>query len=88
MAANPALRRDRGDGHLTRSLTMRGYPIWAPTRCEIYPVPSEWYSCAIPDMVNEFPPLRVSKAVVFQHLPAQLTIFMGRNTELSQVASC
>jgi predicted ATPase len=38
-----------------------------------------------PDLVNYFPPLRVSKAVNSQRLPAQLTSFVGRNTELSQV---
>ena len=31
-----------------------------------------------PDVVNEFPPLRVSKAVVSQRLPVQLTSFVGR----------
>jgi predicted ATPase/class 3 adenylate cyclase/DNA-binding CsgD family transcriptional regulator len=38
-----------------------------------------------PDLVNEFPPLRVSKAVVSQHLPVQLTSFVGRQAELTQV---
>jgi predicted ATPase/class 3 adenylate cyclase/DNA-binding CsgD family transcriptional regulator len=38
-----------------------------------------------PDLVSYFPPLRVSKAVNSQRLPAQLTSFVGRNTELSQV---
>src|SRR3984957_15048601 len=32
-----------------------------------------------PDLVNEFPPLRVSTAVVSQHLPVQLTSFVGRD---------
>ena len=44
-----------------------------------------WCSCAIPDLVNEFPPLRVSKTVVSQHLPVQFTTFVGRKTELAQV---
>ncbi|BBY06127.1 helix-turn-helix transcriptional regulator [Mycobacterium noviomagense] len=34
-----------------------------------------------PDLRNEFPPLRVAKATVSQHLPAQLTNFIGRQTE-------
>jgi predicted ATPase/class 3 adenylate cyclase/DNA-binding CsgD family transcriptional regulator len=38
-----------------------------------------------PDLVNEFPPLRVSKAVASQHLPTQLTSFVGRDAELTQV---
>jgi predicted ATPase/class 3 adenylate cyclase/DNA-binding CsgD family transcriptional regulator len=38
-----------------------------------------------PDVDNEFPPLRVSKAIISQHLPAQLTSFVGRSTELSQI---
>jgi predicted ATPase/class 3 adenylate cyclase/DNA-binding CsgD family transcriptional regulator len=38
-----------------------------------------------PDLVNEFPPLRVSKAVISQHLPVQLTSFVGRDAELSQL---
>jgi predicted ATPase/class 3 adenylate cyclase/DNA-binding CsgD family transcriptional regulator len=38
-----------------------------------------------PDLVNEFPPLRISKAVISQRLPAQLTSFVGRDAELAQV---
>jgi predicted ATPase/class 3 adenylate cyclase/DNA-binding CsgD family transcriptional regulator len=38
-----------------------------------------------PDLVNDFPPLRVSKAVTSQRLPVQLTSFVGRQAELSQV---
>src|ERR1700678_3251546 len=38
-----------------------------------------------PDLVNEFPPLRVSKLTVSQHLPASITSFVGRQTELAQV---
>jgi predicted ATPase/class 3 adenylate cyclase/DNA-binding CsgD family transcriptional regulator len=38
-----------------------------------------------PDLVNEFPPLRVSKAVVVQRLPMQLTSFVGRDEQLTQV---
>jgi predicted ATPase/class 3 adenylate cyclase/DNA-binding CsgD family transcriptional regulator len=49
------------------------------------PRPERVVQLCHPDMANEFPPLRVPKAVVSQHLPAQLTSFVGRNTELSQV---
>ena len=38
-----------------------------------------------PDLRNEFPPLRVSKAVVATRLPVQLTSFVGRDAELIQV---
>jgi predicted ATPase/class 3 adenylate cyclase/DNA-binding CsgD family transcriptional regulator len=38
-----------------------------------------------PDLVNDFPPLRISKAVVSQRLPTQLTSFMGRDEQLTQV---
>ena len=38
-----------------------------------------------PDLVNEFPPLRVAKPVASQHLPVQLTTFVGREAELTQV---
>jgi hypothetical protein len=38
-----------------------------------------------PDLPNEFPPLRVSTAVVAQHLPVQLTSFVGRAAEIIDV---
>ena len=38
-----------------------------------------------PDLVNVFPPLRVSKAVVSQRFPTQLTSFVGRDEQLTQV---
>jgi predicted ATPase/class 3 adenylate cyclase/DNA-binding CsgD family transcriptional regulator len=38
-----------------------------------------------PDLVNDFPPLRVAKAVTFQHLPVQLTSFVGRDADIAQV---
>jgi len=38
-----------------------------------------------PDLVNEFPPLCEPKTVVSQHLPMQLTTFIGREAELTQV---
>jgi predicted ATPase/class 3 adenylate cyclase/DNA-binding CsgD family transcriptional regulator len=49
------------------------------------PRPERVVQLCHPDLVNYFPPLRVSKAVNSQRLPAQLTSFVGRNTELSQV---
>ena len=38
-----------------------------------------------PDLVNDFPPLRVSEPVGAQHLPVQLTSFVGRETDIAQV---
>jgi predicted ATPase/DNA-binding CsgD family transcriptional regulator len=49
------------------------------------PRPERVIQLCHPDLINEFPPLRVSKAIISQRLPVQLTSFVGRNTELSQV---
>ncbi len=38
-----------------------------------------------PDLVNDFPPLRVANAVVSQRFPVQLTSFIGRDEQLAQV---
>ena len=38
-----------------------------------------------PDLVNEFPPLRTPKAVAASYLPVQLTSFVGRDTQLTQL---
>ncbi|BBX44435.1 helix-turn-helix transcriptional regulator [Mycobacterium cookii] len=38
-----------------------------------------------PDLVNDFPSLRVSTAVVSQALPTQLTSFVGRESELTEL---
>src|ERR1700678_1301288 len=49
------------------------------------PRPERVVQLCHPDLVNEFAPLRVSKTVSSQHLPVQLTSFVGRQAELSQV---
>jgi predicted ATPase/class 3 adenylate cyclase/DNA-binding CsgD family transcriptional regulator len=49
------------------------------------PRPERVLQLCHPDLVNEFPPLRVTKASVSQSLPIQLTSFVGRDTELAQV---
>ncbi len=49
------------------------------------PRPERVMQLCHPDLRNEFPPLRTSKAVVSQNLPVQLTSFVGRDTELTQV---
>src|SRR6202022_4456662 len=38
-----------------------------------------------PDLVNEFPPLRTTTTVAAAHLPVQLTSFVGRDVELTQL---
>ncbi|MBV9722871.1 MAG: LuxR family transcriptional regulator, partial [Mycobacterium sp.] len=49
------------------------------------PRPERAMQLCHPDLVNEFPPLRTSKAVVSQCLSVQLTSFVGREAELAQV---
>ena len=49
------------------------------------PRPERVIQLCHPDMVNEFPPLRISKAVISHHLPVQLSSFIGRDKELFQV---
>jgi predicted ATPase/class 3 adenylate cyclase/DNA-binding CsgD family transcriptional regulator len=49
------------------------------------PRPERVMQLCHPDLVNDFPPLRVSKASVSQHLPVQLTSFVGRQAELTRV---
>jgi predicted ATPase/class 3 adenylate cyclase/DNA-binding CsgD family transcriptional regulator len=49
------------------------------------PRPERAMQLCHPDLVNDFPPLRVAKAVIFQHLPVQFTSFIGRDKQLTQV---
>ncbi len=49
------------------------------------PRPERVMQLCHPDLVNEFPSLRVSSTVVSRRLPVQLTRFVGRDTELAQV---
>ncbi|OBB99388.1 LuxR C-terminal-related transcriptional regulator [Mycobacterium sp. 852002-40037_SCH5390672] len=49
------------------------------------PRPERVVQLCHPDLINEFPPLRVSISVVSQHLPVQLTRFVGRDAELAQL---
>ena len=49
------------------------------------PRPERVVQLCHPDVVNDFPPLRVSKTVISQRLPVQLTNFVGRVAELTQV---
>ena len=49
------------------------------------PRPERVVQLCHPDVVNEFPALRVSKAIISQRLPVQLTSFVGRQEQLTQV---
>ena len=49
------------------------------------PRPERVIQLCHPDLVNEFPPLRTSKAILSQQLPMQLTSFVGRDEQLTQV---
>ena len=49
------------------------------------PRPERVVQLCHPDLINEFPPLRVAKPVASQRLPVQLTTFVGREAELTQV---
>jgi predicted ATPase/class 3 adenylate cyclase/DNA-binding CsgD family transcriptional regulator len=49
------------------------------------PRPERVVQLCHPDLCNEFPPLRIREAVVAQHLPAQLTSFVGRDAEMIEV---
>src|ERR1700742_5171268 len=75
----------------TESLVLDGLPddVWLtdlgshPLRD--LPRPERVMQLCHPDLVNEFPPLRVTKTIVDQHLPVQLTSFVGREAELARV---
>jgi predicted ATPase/class 3 adenylate cyclase/DNA-binding NarL/FixJ family response regulator len=49
------------------------------------PRPERVVQLCHPDLVNEFPPLRVSDTVVSTRFPAQLTSFVGRDVALTQL---
>jgi predicted ATPase/class 3 adenylate cyclase/DNA-binding CsgD family transcriptional regulator len=49
------------------------------------PRPERVVQLCHPDLVNEFPPLRVASPVVSSRLPVQLTSFVGRDGQLAQL---
>ncbi|MDT5139392.1 MAG: hypothetical protein QOD58_3654, partial [Mycobacterium sp.] len=51
------------------------------------PRPERVVQLCHPDLCDEFPPLRMREAVVAQHLPAQLTSFVGRDAEMLEVGN-
>jgi predicted ATPase/class 3 adenylate cyclase/DNA-binding CsgD family transcriptional regulator len=49
------------------------------------PRPERAVQLCHPDIRNDFPPLRVSNRLATQNLPSQLTSFVGRTTEMTDV---
>jgi predicted ATPase/class 3 adenylate cyclase/DNA-binding CsgD family transcriptional regulator len=49
------------------------------------PRPERVMQVCHPDLNNEFPPLRTAKSAGAPSLPAQLTSFVGRNTEMAEI---
>ncbi|MBY0389071.1 MAG: LuxR C-terminal-related transcriptional regulator [Mycobacterium pseudokansasii] len=49
------------------------------------PRPERVVQLCHPDLRNDFPPLRTRETVVVQHLPVQLTSFVGRQGEMNDV---
>jgi class 3 adenylate cyclase len=49
------------------------------------PRPERVVQLCHPDLNNEFPPLRTPNSVASQHLPVQLTSFVGRGAEMDDV---
>src|ERR1700733_13048170 len=93
----PARLRDLGQGGqtlisgTTEALVLDGLPsaAWLTDlgthRLRDLPRPERVVQLCHPDLVNEFAPLRVSKPPASQHLPTQLTNFVGRQAELNQL---
>jgi predicted ATPase/class 3 adenylate cyclase/DNA-binding CsgD family transcriptional regulator len=50
------------------------------------PRPERVVQMCHPDLNNEFPPLRVTKAVAGHNLPTQLTSFVGRGVQIADVS--
>src|SRR6185312_11770340 len=49
------------------------------------PRPERVVQMCHPDLINEFPPLRVRTAVASHNLPAQLTSFVGRQEQMEEL---
>lgn len=49
------------------------------------PRPERVVQLCHPDLCNEFAPLRLRETIVAQHLPPQLTSFVGRDAEMGEV---
>ena len=68
----------------TGYLRVRGCPIWAPTHYVICPARSGWCSCAIP-IGQRVPAAANAERFCCPNLPVQLTSFVGRDAELTQL---
>ena len=75
----------------TEALVLDGLPagVWL-TDLGTHPLrdlprPERVVQLCHPDLINEFPPLRVSKVLASQSLPVQLTSFVGRDAEQTKV---
>ena len=75
----------------TEALVLDGLPddVWVTDlgthSLRDLPRPERVMQLCHPDLVNDFAPLRVDKAVISQHLPMQLTSFVGRDEQLTQL---
>jgi predicted ATPase/class 3 adenylate cyclase/DNA-binding CsgD family transcriptional regulator len=49
------------------------------------PRPEHVMQLSHPDLHNDFPPLRTSESAASQHLPVQLTTFVGRDAQMADV---
>src|SRR6195952_5277790 len=49
------------------------------------PRPERVVQLCHPDLHNDFPPLRTANVVAAEHLPAQLSTFIGRQVEISEI---
>jgi predicted ATPase/DNA-binding CsgD family transcriptional regulator len=76
---------------LTEALVVDRLPadVWLTDlgthRLRDLPRPERVVQLCHPDLVNDFPPLRTPKTVADTNLPVQLTSFVGRNAELTQL---
>jgi predicted ATPase/class 3 adenylate cyclase/DNA-binding CsgD family transcriptional regulator len=89
--------RDLGHGGqtllsgVTEALVLDGLPVdtWLTDlgthSLRDLPRPERVMQLCHPDLVNDFLPLRVAKAVISQRLPVQFTSFVGRHEQLGQV---
>ncbi len=79
------LRRHRGIGVRTAARKVHGWPISARIGCAMYRVRNGWRSCAIPIFATSSLRCGSTKASALQRLPAQLTSFVGRESEMAEV---
>jgi predicted ATPase/class 3 adenylate cyclase/DNA-binding NarL/FixJ family response regulator len=75
----------------TEALVLDGLPgdVWLTAlgthSLRDLPRPERVMQLCHPDLVNDFAPLRVAKAVISQRLPVQFNSFVGREADIAQV---